>query len=73
MPDLKLTDEERTALVQWVNTQRSAETTGTSDARRKLNMLQPNLIPVLDPNPLPAPYWVFKLLLIVTFFLHIWP
>ncbi len=30
-----------------------------------------NLIPALDPNPLPAPYWVFKLLLIVTFFLHI--
>ena len=34
-------------------------------------MMQPNLIPTLDPNPLPAPYWVFKLLLIVTFFLHI--
>ena len=34
-------------------------------------MMQPNLIPVLDPIPLPAPYWVFKLLLIVTFFLHI--
>ena len=34
-------------------------------------MMQPNLIPALDPNPLPAPYWVFKLLLIVTFFLHI--
>jgi hypothetical protein len=34
-------------------------------------MMQPNLIPILDPNPLPAPYWVFKLLLIVTFFLHI--
>ncbi len=34
-------------------------------------MMQPNLIPVFDPNPLPAPYWVFKLLLIVTFFLHI--
>ncbi|MGC1870605.1 MAG: hypothetical protein WA700_06560 [Acidobacteriaceae bacterium] len=34
-------------------------------------MMQPNLIPVLDPNPLPAPYWVFKLLLIVTFSLHI--
>jgi hypothetical protein len=34
-------------------------------------MMQPDLIPVLDPNPLPAPYWVFKLLLIVTFFLHI--
>jgi hypothetical protein len=34
-------------------------------------MMQPNMIPVLDPNPLPAPYWVFKLLLIVTFFLHI--
>ena len=33
--------------------------------------LQPDLIPVFDPNPLPAPYWVFKLLLIVTFFLHI--
>ena len=34
-------------------------------------MMQTNLIPVLDPNPLPAPYWVFKLLLLVTFFLHI--
>ncbi len=34
-------------------------------------MMQPNLIPVFDPTPLPAPYWVFKLLLIVTFFLHI--
>jgi hypothetical protein len=33
--------------------------------------MQTNLIPALDPNPLPAPYWVFKLLLIVTFFLHI--
>ncbi len=34
-------------------------------------MMQTNLIPTLDPNPLPAPYWLFKLLLIVTFFLHI--
>ncbi len=34
-------------------------------------MMQTNLIPSLDPNPLPAPYWLFKLLLIVTFFLHI--
>ncbi len=34
-------------------------------------MNDPNLIPTLDPNPLPAPYWIFKLLLIVTFFLHI--
>jgi len=34
-------------------------------------MLDPNLVPTVDPNPLPAPYWVFKLLLIVTFFLHI--
>ncbi len=34
-------------------------------------MPQPNLIPTFDPNPLPAPYWVFQLLLIVTFFLHI--
>ena len=34
-------------------------------------MMQSNLIPALDPNPLPAPYWVFKLLLIVTFVLHI--
>lgn len=33
--------------------------------------MQTNLIPNLDPNPLPAPYWVFKLLLVVTFFLHI--
>ncbi len=30
-----------------------------------------NLIPTLDPNPLPAPYWVFQVLLVVTFFLHI--
>jgi hypothetical protein len=34
-------------------------------------MMQSNLIPTLDPNPLPAPYWVFMLLLAVTFFLHI--
>ena len=34
-------------------------------------MMAPNYIPTLDPNPLPAPYWVFKLLLLVTFFLHI--
>ncbi|MGO9200874.1 MAG: hypothetical protein ACLQM8_10085 [Limisphaerales bacterium] len=34
-------------------------------------MMPPNVIPALDPNPLPAPYWVFKLLLLVTFFLHI--
>jgi hypothetical protein len=34
-------------------------------------MLVPNMVPNIDPNPLPAPYWVFKLLLIVTFFLHI--
>ena len=34
-------------------------------------MMPPDVIPALDPNPLPAPYWVFKLLLIVTFFLHI--
>ena len=34
-------------------------------------MMQPSLIPNIDPNPLPAPYWVFKLLLIVTFVLHI--
>lgn len=34
-------------------------------------MMQTNLIPAMDPNPLPAPYWVLKLLLIVTFFLHI--
>jgi len=34
-------------------------------------MIEQNLIPTMDPNPLPAPYWVLKLLLIVTFFLHI--
>ncbi len=33
--------------------------------------MDPRLIPALDPNPLPAPYWLFKVLLIVTFFLHI--
>ena len=30
MPNLKLSDQERTALVQWVNSQRSAEATGTA-------------------------------------------
>jgi hypothetical protein len=34
-------------------------------------MLPSNLIPTVDPNPLPAPYWLLKLLLIVTFVLHI--
>lgn len=34
-------------------------------------MILPDAIPALDPNPLPAPYWVFKLLLVVTFLLHI--
>ena len=32
--------------------------------------MPPN-IPTLDPNPLPADYWVFKLLLVTTFFLHL--
>lgn len=34
-------------------------------------MLVPDLIPSPDPNALPAPYWVFKFLLLVTFVLHI--
>jgi hypothetical protein len=34
-------------------------------------MIDPSMVPIIDPNPLPAPYWLFKLLLIVTFFLHI--
>jgi drug/metabolite transporter (DMT)-like permease len=34
-------------------------------------MIDPSMVPTLDPNPLPAPYWLFKLLLLVTFFLHI--
>ena len=34
-------------------------------------MTAPNLIRTLDPNPLPAPYWIFEVLLLVTFFLHI--
>jgi len=29
------------------------------------------IIPAADPMPLPAPFWLFKLLLIVTFMLHI--
>ena len=36
-----------------------------------MKIMQSGMIPTLDPNPLPAPYWVFKLLLLVTFFLHI--
>ncbi len=34
-------------------------------------MMQPSLIPAPDPNPLPAPYWVFAVLLVTTFILHI--
>jgi hypothetical protein len=34
-------------------------------------MLEQTLIPISDPSPLPAPYWVFKLLLNLTFFLHL--
>ena len=30
MPDLKLTDQQRAALVQWVNTQRSAMGNGNA-------------------------------------------
>ncbi len=30
MPDLKLSDRERTMLVQWVNTQRGAMATGAA-------------------------------------------
>jgi len=36
-----------------------------------MTMMPTNLIPSVDPNPLPAPYWLLKLLLIVTFVLHI--
>jgi hypothetical protein len=34
-------------------------------------MIEQAMIPAMDPSPLPAPYWVFKLLLDVTFVLHI--
>jgi hypothetical protein len=34
-------------------------------------MFDQPLVPVADPSPLPAPYWVFKLLLDLTFLLHI--
>jgi hypothetical protein len=34
-------------------------------------MFGPSMVPTPDPNPLPAPYWVFELLLVVTFALHI--
>ena len=34
-------------------------------------MFGPSMVPTPDPNPLPAPFWVFKLLLVVTFYLHI--
>ncbi len=30
-----------------------------------------NFIPALDPNPVPGPFWLFKLLLTVTFLLHL--
>ena len=34
-------------------------------------MFDPSMVPTPDPNPLPGPFWVFKLLLVVTFALHI--
>jgi hypothetical protein len=34
-------------------------------------MIEQAFIPTMDPNPLPAPYWIFKLLLNLTFVLHI--
>lgn len=34
-------------------------------------MIGQTVVPIPDPSPLPAPYWVFKLLLDLTFFLHI--
>jgi hypothetical protein len=34
-------------------------------------MTPSNLIPVLDPNPLPAPYWVLKAMLLTAFTLHL--
>src|SRR4030066_1191384 len=30
-----------------------------------------SIIPVIDPMPLPAPFWLFKFLLVFTFILHI--
>jgi len=30
-----------------------------------------DLVPTVDPNPLPAPHWVFDVLLVTTFVLHI--
>ncbi|WP_457565403.1 hypothetical protein [Caldithrix abyssi] len=30
-----------------------------------------DIIPIIDPNPIPGPFWLFKLLLMVTFLLHI--
>jgi len=36
-----------------------------------LNVFLSGSVPAPDPIPLPAPYWLFKILLIVTFFLHL--
>lgn len=33
--------------------------------------MDPQIVPAIDPIPLPAPFWLFKLLLVVTFILHI--
>ncbi len=33
--------------------------------------MQPSYMPFIDPNPLPAPLWVFVILLYLTFILHI--
>ncbi len=32
--------------------------------------MNPNLIPALDPTPIPGPTWLFHVLLVFTFFLH---
>jgi len=34
-------------------------------------MTATDLVPTIDPNPLPAPHWVFDVLLVLTFVLHI--
>ena len=51
MPDLKLSEPQRVALVQWINAQRGVKGSGNTAPRRKLKMSQPDA----DSDPGPEP------------------
>ena len=64
MPPIVGTDKEIQALAAYLA---SLDGAGNGGA---LEMTFP-AIPALDPTPLPAPAWLFQVLLLVTFFVHL--